>query len=45
MWSLPAETEPVRDVLAGQSFCTGQGLFQANAKAIAKLESEVRIAQ
>ena len=35
----------LRDVLAGQSFFTGQGLFQAGAQAIAKLESEVRIAQ
>ena len=45
MSSLPAETELVRDVLAGQSFFTGQGFFQARAQAIAKLESEIWIAQ
>lgn len=45
MSSLPAETELVRDVLAGQSFFTGQGFFQAGAQAIAKLESEIWVAQ
>jgi len=45
MLSLPTETESVRNVLARQSFRTGQGLFQAGAQAIAKLKPEVRIAQ
>jgi hypothetical protein len=45
MSPLPVETELVSDILAGQSFFTGQGLFQAGAQAIAKLESEVRVAQ
>ncbi|HEX4967422.1 MAG TPA: hypothetical protein VFV44_02785 [Nitrospiraceae bacterium] len=45
MLSSPAETELVRNVLARQSFFTGQGFFQAGAQALAKLESEVRIAQ
>ena len=45
MLSLPAETKLVCDFFAGQSFLTGQGLFQAGAQAIAELESEVRITQ
>ncbi len=43
--SLPAETELVRNLLAGQSFLIGQGLFQTGVQAFAELESEVRIAQ
>jgi hypothetical protein len=42
---LPAKTELVRNVLAGQSLCTGQGLFHTGTQAIAQSESEVGIAQ
>ncbi|MBU6480419.1 MAG: hypothetical protein KGS09_07745 [Nitrospirae bacterium] len=45
MSSLPVETKLIGDVLAGQSLSAGQGLFQPGPQAIAKLESQVRIAQ